>query len=183
MIRTYRIEGVVIRKDKMGEADYRLTVLSKNSGKLVIIAKGVRKITSRKAPHLDLLNHLKLFLAKGKTFDILTDVEAIDNFSFLKTHLSRIAVSFKMIELVNRLIPEREEHTQIFGRLLSDFHLLNKHIKLDETKITDDFANYLLWQSGYLPQDQRLAGIKLERFLEDVCERTIKSNILLTKLS
>src|SRR3990167_4879731 len=120
MIKFSKIECIIIRKSKVGEADSCLTLLSKNQGILVVLGRGIRKINSRRSPHLDLLNHVRLFLSKGKTFDIVTDVEPLNHFSELKTHLSRIACAYKMIELINKLLPEKEEQSLIFNRLLSD---------------------------------------------------------------
>ncbi|OGG00927.1 DNA repair protein RecO [Candidatus Gottesmanbacteria bacterium RIFCSPHIGHO2_02_FULL_39_14] len=182
MIRSYKIECLVVRKNKIGETDNRLTVLSKDQGLMIVLARGIRKINSRRSPHLDLLNHVKLYLAKGKTFDIVTDVEPLNHFSELKTHLSRIACAYKMIELINKLLPEKEEQSLIFNRLLSDLHILNSAFTVDEIKLTEDFANFLLMELGFLPRDKKLVGRVLDTVLEEVCERKIQSNVLLSKL-
>src|SRR3989344_9631919 len=143
MIRSYKIECLVVRKNKIGETDNRLTVLSKDQGLMIVLARGIRKINSRRSPHLDLLNHVRLFLSKGKTFDIVTDVEPLCHFSLLKSHLSRIASSYKMIELINKLILAGEEQRLIFDRLLQDLGQLNSTLIVNEIKLTEDFANFL----------------------------------------
>jgi DNA repair protein RecO (recombination protein O) len=56
-------------------------------GKLSAIAKGVRKISSRKAGHLEPFTQVHLFLAKGRDLDIITQAEAIEpRFGLRKTY-------------------------------------------------------------------------------------------------
>ena len=61
-MRTYKIEGIVLRRRNLGEADRILTVLSRESGKISIKAPGVRRIPSRRSSHVELLNHSKFTL-------------------------------------------------------------------------------------------------------------------------
>ena len=43
-MRSYRIEGIIIKRRDFGETDRILTVFTKTQGKISVIAKGVRKI-------------------------------------------------------------------------------------------------------------------------------------------
>ncbi len=45
----YKSEAVVIRRSDLGEADKILTIFTPHFGKLRVVAKGVRKVTSRLA--------------------------------------------------------------------------------------------------------------------------------------
>jgi DNA repair protein RecO (recombination protein O) len=63
--RTIRVEAVVLRHSDWGEADRLLTLFSREHGKLRAIAKGVRKMQSRKAGHLEPFMRSSLILAKG----------------------------------------------------------------------------------------------------------------------
>lgn len=47
-LRTYSSEGIVLSRKNYGEADRILVILSKNFGKLSLLAKGIRKIKSKK---------------------------------------------------------------------------------------------------------------------------------------
>jgi len=167
----------------MGETDRRLTVFSRRLGKLIVIAKGVRKINSRRAPYLDLFSHLTLFLSRGRTFDIITDVAPLNVFSKIRENLPSIAVAFHMAELTDRLLPERFPQLQIFSRLLHDLIILNSVKNAQLKALCDNYGLFLLWELGYLPPATVLTGSKLDRFLEEVMEKKIESSRLLTKLS
>ena len=51
--RSFRVEAVVLRHSDWGEADRLLTLFTREMGKLRVVAKGVRKLRSRKAGHLE----------------------------------------------------------------------------------------------------------------------------------
>jgi len=79
-MRSYKTEGIVLKRINYGEADRILTIYTKRHGKIRAIAKGVRKLTSRKAGSLELFNNVVLFLVKGKNLDIITEAQTVDLF-------------------------------------------------------------------------------------------------------
>lgn len=183
MPRSYKIEGIVIRRINYGEADRVITILSKTHGKLVILAKGIRKIRSRKAAHLELFNHCISYIAPGRNFDIVTESQTIDSFSHLRSDLERLAYSYRVIEIIDRLCPEREIHKNIYYLLLQTLRSLNDKRMDSAQDIVEQFTLQILWNLGYLPADFVISGNKLNSFLENVMERHLKSDSLLTKVS
>ena len=77
---TYSAEAIVLRRANFGEADQVVTLLTRFQGKIPAVAKGVRKMGSRKGGNLDLLNHIKAHLAEGKNMDLITEVDLISAF-------------------------------------------------------------------------------------------------------
>ena len=69
--RSIRVHAIVLRHADWGEADRLITLYSREQGKLRAIAKGARKITSRKAGHLEPFTHVKLQLARGRDLYIV----------------------------------------------------------------------------------------------------------------
>lgn len=182
MIRAYQAQAIVLKKAKMGEADVRLTLLTKERGKIIVMAKGLRKITSRKAPYLDLFSHININLYQGKSFDIVTDVTPINNFKNLKTKLRNIALTFKIAEVLERILPLDEPCGQVFESLLESLEFLEKAPEEEVMSIWHDFANQLLWQLGYLTEGKILKNRELDNYLESVLEKSIKSSELLTNV-
>ena len=62
------VEGLILKRANFGEADRMLTILTKNLGKISVVARGVRKITSRRAGNVELLNLVKIGLKKHLEF-------------------------------------------------------------------------------------------------------------------
>jgi recombinational DNA repair protein (RecF pathway) len=87
--RNYRAEAVVLRRRDLGEADRLLTVYSREHGKLQQVAKGARRPSSRKAGHLELFTRVQIQAARGRELDVITQAEALDLFSELRSDLTR----------------------------------------------------------------------------------------------
>ena len=69
--RLYRSEGIVIRRRNQGEAD-RVLTLCTPLGKIEVIAKGARKLRSRKAGHVELFTRSSFVVSRVKnSWDIM----------------------------------------------------------------------------------------------------------------
>ena len=68
----YRDEGVVLRAQKLGEADRIVTLLTRDHGRVRAVAKGVRRTTSRIGARLEPFSHVVLQFATGRTLDVIT---------------------------------------------------------------------------------------------------------------
>lgn len=185
-MRTYRTEGIILRRSNFGEADRLLTIFTKNHGKIRVRAPGIRKTKSRKGAHLELFNLSSLFLAQGKVLDIVTEAQTLNNFSQIRKDLSKIWIAYYFCELVDNLCAERQENWEVFELLKRGLEELNVILACPESDpalggMTDTFANRLLQILGYLPGDKSLSGNDLERFIENILERQIRTKKLLRK--
>ena len=80
-IRTYSSEGIILARKNYSEADRILTCFSKSYGKISLLAKGIRKLKSKKRGHLEVFSHIKFSASRGHGMDIITEVETINTFS------------------------------------------------------------------------------------------------------
>lgn len=181
--RNYKAEGVVLKRVNFGEKDRILTVFTKNLGKITLVAKGIRNIHSKKAPHLELFTHVSFFAAKGKNIDIVTEAYTIETFPYLRKNLEKVAYTYSIIEVLDRLCAERQEHKNIFELLLITLRKINEDRATDVKKIVDEFILSTLWNLGFLIRGKVLIGVDLQRFLEEVMEKSLKSEVLLTKVT
>lgn len=134
-----RTEGVILKRKNFGEADRILTIFTRDFGKVSCLAKGVRRPRSKKAGHLELGNWCKVFLAKGKNLDLLTEVELKRAFGishFTEQKANRI---YHILELVNSLTPEHQKNRKVFVLLVQflkkaekeeDFNLVSSVFKI-----------------------------------------------------
>ncbi len=112
-------EVVVLRHSDWGEADRLLVLFSREQGKLRAIAKGARKLRSRKAGHLEPFTRVKLMLAKGSDWWIVTQAETVNAYLPLREDLLRTAYAAYVIELLDRFIYEEGENRPVYT-LLTD---------------------------------------------------------------
>jgi len=118
--------GIVLKRHNFGEADRIMTVLTDRLGKIAIVARGVRKITSRRAGNVEILNYCRLGLFKGKGYT-LTEAEAIETFPKIKENLTLSSTAFHVIELADRLIVEEQSNPQVFDLVLATLKILEKN--------------------------------------------------------
>ena len=98
--RTLSTEAVVLRHSDWGEADRVLVLFTREQGKVRALAKGARKMLSRKAGHLEPFTHVKVLLALGKDFWIVTQAETLNAFLSIRSDLLRTAYAALVIELL-----------------------------------------------------------------------------------
>lgn len=170
MTRTYRTEGIIIKRTNYGEADRILTIFTKHYGKIKAIAKGVRKTTSKKGGNLELFNDVTLFLSEGRNLDIITEAEVINSFEKTRGNLNLVGQAFQIAEVADRLTAEREENRRVFELLRKSFQDLNR----GKREAVLSFEIELLKELGFgLPED--LSEKSVERFIESIIEKKLKS--------
>lgn len=113
-MRNFRTEGIIIKRRNFNEADRIITVMTRDYGKIQIKAAGVRKITSRRAAHIELLNDALLHLYQGNIFPILTEAKMIDDFVSIKTDFAKVGLAYHLCELIDGLCPENQENSSVF---------------------------------------------------------------------
>jgi DNA repair protein RecO (recombination protein O) len=113
--RSYRAQAIVIRHREFGEADRVLSLYTLEHGKVQAIAKGVRKLHSRKAGHLEPMTQVILQLAKGRTWDVITQADTIRNFQNIRLDLRLIAYAGYVLELLDRFTYEEGQNRPLYN--------------------------------------------------------------------
>lgn len=179
---TFKTQGIVLKRLNFNEADKLLSFYTRDYGKLTALAKGVRRIKSRKAAHLEIFNQVDIFVASGKTFHIVIEAQTVNSFACLRSQLSRVIQAYRIVEVVDRFCPENQENKRLYNLLIEGLaHLSNCQIDKLET-VVDDFTNCLLYELGFLTLDSKLKGRALGKYIEEILEAKLKVNKLLTKL-
>jgi len=123
--RSLRVDAVVLRHSDYGEADRLLTLYTREQGKLRAIAKGVRKIQSRKAGHLEPFTRVALMLARGHDLWIVTQAETLNSFQPLREDLGRMSQAAYVVELLERFIYEEGQNWQLYDLLTATLQRLS----------------------------------------------------------
>jgi len=149
-MRTYRTQAIVIRHTEFGEADRIIKLFTLKKGKITAIAKGIRKIRSRKAGHLEPFTRVDLFLAKGRNLDIITQVETVDAYIGLRDDLQRVAFAAYVMEVLDRFTYEEGQNVGIFRLLANTLSRLEKQSNLET--VAHYYEIHLLDLLGFRPQ-------------------------------
>ncbi|MDP2671589.1 MAG: DNA repair protein RecO [bacterium] len=150
---TWGSEGIVLKRSDFGEADKLLTIFTKNKGKIRALAKGIRRVSSRRAGNVELLNHSKLFFSESKNFNILTEATTISSFQTLKEDLEKISYGYKIAEIIDRLFDSEQEARGSFGLLLEALERINSAQDLGQAQLfRSAFEIKILDKAGFRPQ-------------------------------
>lgn len=154
------VEGIILKRTNFGEADRMLTILTKNLGKISVVARGVRKITSRRAGNVELLNLVKVGLFKGKGYT-LTEAQSIETFPRIKSNLAVSTAGFHILELANKMLPENDANFRAFDLIIETLRRVEENprqifIRAFEVKFLNllGFANFQLDNTGLSIQSQ-----------------------------
>lgn len=123
--RLYVTDAIVLSRFDYGEADRILTLLTPEHGKIKAIAKGIRRPTSRIGGSLEPLAELRLQLARGRTFDVVTQVTMQHAWLGLRDRLEVTATAWYCAELVDRSLEERHAAEPLYLLLRRAYELLD----------------------------------------------------------
>ena len=164
--RSFRASAVVVRHGDWGEADRLLTLYTREQGMVKALAKGARKITSRKAGHLQPFTHVTVQLAKGRDLLIVTQAETVDAFLPLHDNLIKTGYAAYIVELLYRFSYEEEGGNPSLFKLLVD--TLGRIEKEDEAWLSVRYYEMrLLDIVGFRPQLFECANCGREILPED----------------
>lgn len=165
-MKNYSTKGLVLAKRDYSEADKILIIFTRDFGKVSTIAKGVKKLKSRKRGHLEIFSHIKFSAAKGRGLDIITEAETINNFQKIRKNLKKASVAYFFVEAVGRTIREGEKNENVYDLLLDYLQKLETETKLKNLR--NNFTQELLVMLGFWPKDRTILDpdIILEQIIE-----------------
>lgn len=106
----YRDEGVVLRTQKLGEADRIITVLTRAHGRVRAVGKGVRRTRSKFGSRLEPFTHVDLQVYEGRSLDVVQQAETITSYGDqIAGDYGRYTSGTAMLETAERLTAEEKE--------------------------------------------------------------------------
>ncbi len=160
--RLYVTDAIVLSRFDYGEADRIMTLLTPVHGKFKAIAKGVRRPTSRLGGSLEPLAELRVALARGRTFDVVTQVQVTHAWLRLRDSLESAATAWYLAELADRSLEERHEAEALYALLRRAYELLDAG--MDSGRVARWYEMHLADELGVRPEVDRC--VECDRMLE-----------------
>lgn len=185
-MRSYKTEGIVIKRRNFGEADRILTLLTRTYGKIQVRAPGVRKIISRRSSHIELLNLTLLTLYKNSQWSlpIVTEAEVQEEFLPIKRMLDKVGLAYYICELIDSLCAQNQENKRVFFLVRDIFFKLSNYSSSSNGTMQQwnnesigYFEDELLVTLGFLPREHKLADKR--GFIESILEKKLRTKRLL----
>ena len=160
--RRYTTDAIVLSRFDLGEADRVLTLITPGIGKLKAIAKGVRRPTSRLGGSLEPFAELTVALARGRTFDVVTQVSVGHAWLTLRDSLESTATAWYLAELADRSLEERHAAEPLYTLLRRAYELLDA--EMAPGRVARWYEMHLLDELGQRPEVDRC--VECDRVLE-----------------
>lgn len=145
---TYKTSGIVIGRHNFGEADRVVVLLTPERGVVRAVAKGVRRIKSRMAGHLELFSESELMLAQGRNMDVITSARLVRHLS-IDGDYPRMRLAYLVGEMVHRLGGDGD-HPGLFELVQDTFVMMGLGESGDLLELW--FKIRLLDRLGYRPE-------------------------------
>lgn len=163
------LHGIVIATTNYGEADTIVTIYTKEKGKITAIAKGSRKLTSRKRSALLTFCKITLSCVETTGLWIVREAKLVNSFDELRANLTKVSLAYFFCEVTKKISPEHTPQPEIYD-------LLSKALaRLEHTQkhkfLKDAFIKRILDYSGFTV-DSDADPTKL---LNEVLERELGS--------
>ncbi len=151
MERSLHFQGIVVRHTNYDEADRFITFLTPYLGKVSALAKGVRKMNSRKAGHLQPFTYVDVQISKGRGASwLVTQVSTIEAFPAIWGDLNKTVHTSCVLELADRFSLEDSANVPLFQLTLNT---IRRIALLEDTyPVQRYFDLQLLSVTGYRPQ-------------------------------
>jgi DNA repair protein RecO (recombination protein O) len=146
-----KTKAIVLKRSNYKEADRLITLYTEEKGKITVIAKGIRKITSTKRGHLELFNLVDIQAVDHKGWYILTQAQSIETFTKIKEDLNVTSYAYYICEIFEKLVPEDEPNDVLFKLLRKTLTFVDKFPSLT---LVNAFNLKLLKMLGFYSRSQ-----------------------------
>lgn len=150
-----KVRGLIIKEAPMGDKDKRLVMLTREMGKISVLAKGALSPKSKWGAATQLFCYGDYILSKGQSFYYIKEVQLIESFFSLREELERLAYAAFMVEAAETLILDGQENQMLMYLLLRGLMAQCKAEKGQESLIADAFVLRALAESGFYPELMR----------------------------
>jgi DNA repair protein RecO (recombination protein O) len=160
--RPYVVDAIVLSRFELGEADRVLTLLTPDHGKVRAIARGIRRPTSRLGGSLEPFAELRVALAHGRTFEVITQVSVGHAWLRLRDSLESAATAWYLAELADRSSEEGSPAEPLYLLLRRGYELLEAGMAPD--RVARWYEMHLADELGVRPEVDRCT--ECDRMLE-----------------
>jgi DNA repair protein RecO (recombination protein O) len=152
----YRDVAVVLRTHKLGEADRVVVLMTRATGKVRAVAKGVRRTGSRFGSRLEPGSHVQLQLHQGRgELDIVTQAETVEPHHRTRSDLSRLGRAAALLEAVDQVAQDRSAAPRLFDMLVGGLRTVEER---NPPLVVAAFYLKLLAAEGVAPELDACVG-------------------------
>jgi len=152
----YKTKGIVLGSRAFEESAKLVTFYTKEHGKITVIAKGAKRPTSKFGGRLETFSYAELLLARGRSLDILSQMEVIESFQAIRENPAWLNLALYFVKIIQDASLQGHQNKKLFQLLLVS---MKKIIDGEEFNYVVKFfeVNFLrvegIYRNDRLPED------------------------------
>ena len=131
---TNNTKAIILKRQSYRENDSSVVVYTPDFGKMTLIARGTKKITSKLIGHLEPISLSDIMIVKGKGRHYIGGAICQDAFLNIKDDLNKLYYAGQGIRVFNRLVRDGQGDPDLFNLLKNWLELLDTAAELSKEK-------------------------------------------------
>lgn len=168
--KTFTTVGIVLKRTNGKETDRIVTILTQDYGKIVAVAKGVRKMNSTKRAFLEPGMVIKGHFVNTKGLPLLTQIQVEQEYASLRAELPKIRSLSQILEIIDALFVEEEIDIAVYNEVIS---LLDR-IAHNQTGYVRAQLGQLIENLGYQHPGQT-KHVNISDYISEITGRKLNS--------
>lgn len=158
MTRILKTEALVLRKRSLMGKDNLITLFTKELGKINVFAKGIKKITSRRLPHVQTANLINVVVSQKDDRFYLQETTLTSAFSQIKKNHEKIKSFYFLFFILERLLPENQKEEDVYRDTIS-YLIKSSRSDGSNEELLIESINKILKLLGYLKEKKSLEEV------------------------
>lgn len=177
---TFLTAGVILKKEDYKDYDRKLTIYTLGHGKITVLAKGAKKITSKLNSHLEFFSVTKMMVANSLAVKRLAGAQLIKKYVSIDSAIGKNIMALYFLEVINLLVKYDFKDDEVYEIIVRFFSALDKG-KNQEADLMNLNKHLfaLLSQLGYRPiiraKSQKELLFDLNSIVKEMAEAEVKS--------
>lgn len=168
-------EAFVLRRIELLNKDILIHLFTKDLGRITVVAKGVKSVTSRRAAHLQTGNYIRVTVNIRGEYHYAQQTDLISGFTAIKEDALKTEQLYTFFFVLDRILPEHQPETPIFTLTKTFMKDLSRDPVFGQ-KQTVEYLNRLLMGLGYTHEAKN--AVETMRVLEDTIHEKIPFRII-----
>lgn len=126
MQETYNLKALILNRRNFGEDDGRVEVYSLQRGKLELVVRGLKKIKSKLAGHLEPITLSSIMAICGRQYDYAGAAASEQCYFNIKNDLEKIEAAGQALRVFNKIIKAGQADEEIFELLKNFLDILDR---------------------------------------------------------
>ncbi|MBN8236667.1 DNA repair protein RecO [Halobacillus kuroshimensis] len=144
-----KVEGLVIRTNNYGETHKIVTMMTREKGKIGVMARGAKKPKSRMASVSQPFIHGMYLIQSGSGLGSMSQGEMLSSLRSIREDIVKTAYASYIAELTDKLIEEKQPDPFLFEQLLQTMVWMNED--KDPNILTMMYELKLFKKAGFAP--------------------------------